>query len=146
MLRVVVFKTFMGFLDNLESSLKNLESVEERTGNNQQRRDEDRARALAIAPWAERLRSSDYTKRLFDEAAAAGHRMRRKVYMAWLDHVLRLEARERRLELKPTPEGIIADFIEPDGRFRSQPVDLNGNPQALIKQWLSEKSGSEETK
>ncbi len=126
----------MGFLDNLENSLKSLESVEERNGNNQQRREEDRARALAIAPWAEQLRSCEYTKRLFDAAAVAGHRIRTKVYMAWIDGKLRLEAKERRLELRPTPEGILAEIIEPDGRSESKPVDLGGDPQALINEWL----------
>ncbi len=134
--RIQCLLQVMGFLDNLESSLKSLETVEERNGNNQPQREEDRARALAVAPWAEQLKSSDYTKRLFDEAAAAGHRIRTKVYMAWLDNTLRLEARERRLELKATPEGIVADFIEPDGSSRCKPLDLNSNPQALIREWL----------
>ncbi len=126
----------MGFLDNLESSLKSLETTEERDGSAQIRRTEDRARALAEAPWAEQLKNSEFTKRLLDEAAAAGHRIRAKVYMAWLEGALRLDARERRLELRPTPDGIVAAFIEADGQSRTKQIDLAGDPQALITEWL----------
>ncbi len=126
----------MGFLDNLENSLKSLESREERDPNAHRKREDDRTRALAVAPWSEKLRNSNYTKQLFDNAAAAGHRIRTKVYMAWFDGTLRLEARERRLELKPTPDGIVAEFAEPDGRSRTRPVDLDSDPQELIAEWL----------
>lgn len=126
----------MGFLDNLENSLKNLESREERDPGEQQRRAEERARASEIAPWAEQLKAADYTKRLLDEAAIAGHKIRTKIYMAWFESTLRLEARGRRLELRPTGAGIFADFIEPDGNTRSQPVDLAGNPKTLLSEWL----------
>jgi hypothetical protein len=126
----------MGFLDNLENSLKNLESRDERDSGEQERRAEERARAAEAAPWAAQLKTADYTKQLLDEAAIEGHKIRTKIYMAWLDSTLRLEARGRRLELRPTASGIVADFIEPDGMSRSQPVDLNGNPQTLLSEWL----------
>ncbi len=126
----------MGFLDNLEGSLKNLESSNERDPSAFQRRQDDRARAIAVAPWAEKLKDSAYTKQLFDKAAIAGHRNRTKVYMAWLDNTLRLEAKGRRLELRPASDGIFADFIEPDGRTASKVLDLNSDPQALIDEWL----------
>ena len=126
----------MGFLDNLEDSLKNLESDQERDSSAFQRRESDRAKAIAIAPWAEKLKDSDYTKQLFDKAAIAGHRTRTKVYMAWLDSTLRLEAKGRRLELRPAPDGIFADFVEPDGRRSSKNLDLSNDPQALIDEWL----------
>ena len=129
----------MGFLDNLENSLKSLESQEERRDPAQvKRREEDRKLALAAAPWAEKLKNSDYIKQLFDKAAVAGHRIRAKVYMAWFDTTLRLEARERRLELKPTPEGIVAEFGEPSGALQTKPIDLNGDPQMLIDEWLGQ--------
>ena len=126
----------MGFLDNLENSLKSLESNDERSPADHQRREDDRARALAAAPWAEKLKNSSYTRQLFDKAALVGHRIRTKVYMAWFDGLLRLEAKQRRLELKPTPAGIVAEFIEPDGQSRMKPIDLEGDPQALIDEWL----------
>lgn len=126
----------MGFLDNLENSLKSLESREERDPAQHQRREQDRALALAAAPWAEKLKDSDYTKKLFDEAAVEGHRLRTKIYMAWLDSTLRLEAKGRRLELRPTPEGILAAYVEPDGEVTLEPVDLQSEPQLLLRKWL----------
>ena len=49
----------MSFLDNLENSLKSLESREERDPGERKRRESDRARALAAGPWADRLKTSD---------------------------------------------------------------------------------------
>jgi hypothetical protein len=126
----------MGFLDNLENSLKSLEAEQEHNGAAQERRENERVRALAAAPWLEKLKSSDYTRQLFDRAVLAGHKTRTKVYMAWLDGTLRLEAKQRRLELKPTPDGIIAEFTEPGEDSRTKPIDLNGDPQVLIDEWL----------
>lgn len=127
----------MGFLDNLEDSLKSLETTEERDPNVHQRRQDDRARALAVAPWAEKLKTSDYTKKLFDEAAIAGHRMRAKVYMVWFESTLRLEVKQHTLELRPTAKGIVASFIQPDGEITTEPVDLNGDPAELLQKWLT---------
>jgi hypothetical protein len=127
----------MGFLDNLESSLKSLESQEERDGSEQQRRSEERARKSEAAPWAEKLKNSEYTRKLFDEAALAGHRIRAKVYMSWLDTTLRLEAKGKVLELRPQPEGIIAEYERPDGQSVKQTVDLESLPGDLLRNWLS---------
>jgi hypothetical protein len=126
----------MSFLDNLESSLKNLESQEERDPREHLRRQEERKRAVAIGPWAEQLKTSPYTQRLFEQAALEGHRIRTKIYMAWFDDMLRLEAKQRRLELRPTADGIVAALIEPDGATKTQAVQLDGNPAELLRQWL----------
>ncbi|HEY3936121.1 MAG TPA: hypothetical protein VGL97_01720 [Bryobacteraceae bacterium] len=126
----------MGFLDNLENSLKTLESREERDPGELQRKEDERARILAAAPWAEKLKSSPYTQQLFDQAAVTGHRLRTKIYMAWLDTTLRLDAKERRLELRPAPDGIVAAFIEPGGETQTQPLDLAGDPAELLRSWL----------
>jgi hypothetical protein len=125
----------MGFLDNLEDSLKSLENTEERDPNVQQRRQDERSRALAVAPWAEKLKTSDFTKKLFDEAALAGHRMRAKVYMVWFESTLRMEVKQRTLELRPTAKGIVAAFIQPEGET-TEPLDLNSDPKALLDKWL----------
>jgi hypothetical protein len=127
----------MSFLDNLENSLKSLESREERDPNEIKRRDDQRARILAAAPWADQLKNSAYTKQLFDKAAVAGHRIRAKVYMAWVDTTLRLEAKGRALELRPTPEGIVAEFADSAGQTVTEAVDLAGNPEALLEKWLA---------
>jgi hypothetical protein len=126
----------MSFLDNLESSLKNLESQEERDPREHQRRQEERKRAVAVGPWAEQLKNGPYTQKLFEQAAIAGHKIRTKIYMAWFDDILRLEARERRLELRPTADGIVAEFIEPDRSSTTRAVNLKNDPATLLQEWL----------
>jgi hypothetical protein len=126
----------MSYLDNLESSLKNLESQEERDPREHQRRQEERKRSVAVGPWAEQLKTGPYTQKLLEEAALAGRRIRTKIYMAWFDDMLRLEARERRLEFRPTAEGIVAAFIEIDGTTKTQAVNLKSDPAELLKKWL----------
>ena len=129
----------MGFLDNLENNLKALESREDPADAAEQhrRREADRNHALAAAPWAERLRSGPYTAELLKAATRAGYARRTKVHLAWLDTTLRLEARDRRLELRPTPGGVLAVYLEENREVRSAPVDLDGNPETLVNDWLA---------
>jgi len=129
----------MSFLDDLESNLKSLESTEERKDAEERQRrlrDRDRTAAQAIAPWAERLKQSPFTGELLRQAARVGFSLRIKVHTAWLGSTLRLEARERRLELRPTPGGIVAAYIEAEGETRTEPLDLAGSPEALVRAWL----------
>jgi hypothetical protein len=126
----------MSFLDNLENSLKNLESREEQDPNAAHRRSEERARTMAIAPWAAQLKNSEFTKVLLEKAAQTGHRLRTKIYVAWLDTTLRLEAKGRKLDLEPTADGIRANFVEPNGEASHRSVDLNADPGALLRDWL----------
>ena len=78
----------------------------------------------------------DAVAELLRQAARIGHSMRTKVHIAWLGPALRLEARDRRLELRPTPEGVVAVETGNGGEIRSRPVDLQGNPEALLREWL----------
>jgi hypothetical protein len=116
--------------------LKNLEAREERDVHAEKRRDEERARTLAAGPWAEQLKSSGFTQNLLEHAAVAGHRLRTKIYVAWLDTTLRLEAKGRKLDLEPTPEGVQANFLEPDGQMKRRPLDLSSDPEDLLREWL----------
>jgi hypothetical protein len=130
----------MSFLDDLENNLKSLESHEE--GNEealrqQRARETQRASAQAVAPYAEELKKGAYTAELLRQAARIGHALRVKVHVAWLGATLRLEARERRLELRPTPQGVLAVWIENNRETRSQPVDLKGQPEEMLREWLS---------
>ncbi len=129
----------MGFLDNLENTLKSLESQADGRGDaerQQRAREQARADALAVAPWAEELKKGRYTAELMRLATQIGHEMRTKVHLAWLGAILRLEVRGRRLELRPTPEGVVAVGIA-DGREEpAAPVDLNGSPEDLLRRWL----------
>jgi hypothetical protein len=131
----------MSFLDNLENTLKNLEGREERDPNEGKRREAEQEQARAAGPFAEKLRIAPYTQELLGIATQAGYRQRTKVHIAWLGSTLRLEARDKRLDLRPTPDGIIAIFLEGNTEVRQQPVDLDtGQPQELVEQWLGSTS------
>jgi hypothetical protein len=130
----------MSFLDNLENNLKALESSEqgrEDAERAQRARESARAQAQAVAPFAEQLKGSPYTAELLKQAARVGFSLRTKVHIAWLGSTLRLEAREKRLELRPTAEGIIAGYIESGREVRTEACDLAGNPEELVRQWLA---------
>src|SRR5438067_13407354 len=129
----------MSFLDNLENNLKSLESHEE--GNDaaeQQRRtrERNRAEAQASAPYAEELKKSPFTAELLKQAARVGFEKRTKVHVAWLGSTLRLEAREKRLELRPTADGVMAVYIEGGNEVGTERVDLGGDAEGLVRGWL----------
>ncbi len=129
----------MSFLDNLENNLKSLEAeVPSSADAERQRkaRENARASAQAVAPYAEELKKGPFTAELLKQAARVGFALRTKVHIAWLGAVLRLEARERRLELRPTPSGIMAVYLENNQEIRSEPLDLKGNPETLVRDWL----------
>jgi len=129
----------MSFLDNLENNLKSLESSEDAKQDDarqQRARELESAKARAAAPFAEQLKKSAFTAELLKQAARVGHSLRVKVHVAWLGATLRLEARERRLELRPTPEGVMAVYLEGNLETRSEPLDLNRNAETLVRDWL----------
>ncbi len=127
----------MSFLDNLENNLKALESRDERGSMDNGRSEEDRARAAASAPWASKLKRSAYVETLLAATAPAAHRLRSKIYIAWLDTSLRLESRGKKLDLRPTPRGILAVFLEDGRETHSEPVDLEKPPGDLLDRWLA---------
>lgn len=130
----------MSFLDNLENNLKSLESQEEGKEEAQRRqraRDSERANAQAAAPFAEELKKSPFTQGVLTQAARVGHSLRTKVHVAWLGTTLRLESRDRRLELRPTAQGIVAVYLENGQESSAEPLDLAGDPERLVRQWLS---------
>ena len=121
----------MSFLDNLENNLKALEALEPGGVDDRKRRDAEREAAIAAAPWAERLKKSDFPAKLMRDLTRAGFARRMKVHFVWIGRSLRMEALEERLELTPTPRGVEAVF----GDLRV-PVNLDGEPDGLISQWL----------
>ena len=130
----------MSFLDNLENNLKTLESSEqgkEDAERAQRARENERALAQAVAPFAEQLKQSPYTAELLKHAARVGFSLRTKVHIAWLGSTLRLEARDKRLELRPTPQGIVAGYIENGRETRTEPCDLQGSPEDMVRRWLA---------
>lgn len=129
----------MSFLDSLENNLKNLESRDEggKQGNRDARQsDSERARTQASAAYAEQLKKGPYTAELLRQITRLSYGMRTKVHLAWLGNTLRLEARGRKLELRPTPGGVIAAYMENYDELRTAPVDLAGNPELLARDWL----------
>ena len=127
----------MSYLDNLENNLKALESREERTPASKKRPEADRNRAKATQPFAEQLRNGDFTKKLLDHVVQLAHGVRTKVYISWSGNSLRLDARDRRLELQPTPEGVFAVFSAGYDVTARHKIDLNGDPEVLAKDFLN---------
>ena len=126
----------MSFLDNLENNLKSLESRDEADTSNHRRRESDQDRARAVAPWAEKLKNGEFAKKLMQQATRAGFQLRTKIHIVWIGPTLRLEGRQQRLELQPTPDGIIAVMFRGDEEVRRKPVDLASDPESLVREWI----------
>jgi hypothetical protein len=129
----------MSFLDSLENNLKSVESAGEGeiVGRDEVRRNAERERQNAIAPAAEQLKASPFTAELMSQAVREGHRLRTKVYISWIGTTLRLDARERRLELRPLPDGVHAVFLTNNEETESRVIDLGGAPGDLVRDWLA---------
>jgi len=83
------------------------------------------------------LKKGTFTADLLKQAARIGFSMRTKVHIAWLGTTLRLEARDRRLELRPTAKGVVAAYLEDGQESRVEPLDLAGDPAELVRNWLA---------
>ena len=131
----------MSYLDNLENNLKALENQEERdpqkVKREQERREAERSAALLRAPHVEALKNSPFTLELLTQCRAIGHQQRVLVQFTWLGETLRLDAKQKRMLLTPTSEGITAVFSVDGGetgRITIQPqVDDAGE---LARRWL----------
>ena len=138
---ISVYREDMSFLDNLENNLKALESREEKDPAKQKeeqaRREADRQAGLAAAPVAEALKSGPFTEKLLTACRLIGHQQRTMVRFTWLDTTLRLEAKERRLDLRPTPQGVEATFFVDNEQTSQQLLSLNEDAENLAKEWLS---------
>ncbi|MFN0169388.1 MAG: hypothetical protein ACKV22_23445 [Bryobacteraceae bacterium] len=120
----------MSFSDNLENTLKNLEARGERE--TPRGRKAKRAAALPV----ENLRTARFTSELLSAATRIGHGIRTKVHIAWIGPMLRLDAREHRLELRPSGEGVIAHFLISGTEKAKERIDLNGKAETLARRWL----------
>ena len=134
----------MSFLDNLESNLKALESRSERDPDALAReaaaREAARSVALEIAPYAEALRNGPFKDGLLTACRDIGHRRRILVRPVWIDSTLRLEAGAKKLELRPTANGVIAFFLGGGVEQKSMPIDLSGDPSKLAQSWRDGKA------
>jgi hypothetical protein len=129
----------MSFLDNLESTLKNMERANDKESRRDSvHRQKERAQSRAAAPFAEELKKGPFANEFLTHAVRIGHGSRIKINMNWVGNVLRVVARERTLEFRPTPEGIQAVFHEDGVENSSELVDLKkADPEKLAKRWLS---------
>jgi hypothetical protein len=130
----------MSFLDNLESNLKALESREERDPEALAReaaaREAARSVALEIAPHAEAMRNGPFLNGLLTACREIGHSKRILVRAVWVNSTFRLEAGVKKLELRPTPSGVVAVFLVEGREQESAPVDLSSDPVKLAEKWL----------
>ena len=129
----------MSFLDNLESNLKALESREERDPEALARqaaeREAARSPALQISPHADALRNGPFKDGLLAACRNIGHSKRILVRPVWVDSTLRLEAGAKKLELRPTPSGVLAVFIDGGREQESTLIDLSSDPVKLAEKW-----------
>lgn len=132
----------MSFLDSLENNLKALENREEKDPEKlrreQEQREADRTAALLRAPHAEALQKSPFTSELLTQCRVIGHGQRVLVQFTWLGETLRLDAKAKRLELRPTTTGIEAHYFLEGAPQRTEPVDLSGSAEAFAKRWLTQ--------
>ncbi|HYL77509.1 MAG TPA: hypothetical protein VEU96_25065 [Bryobacteraceae bacterium] len=131
----------MSFLDNLENNLKAMESRDERDPEALAReaaaREAARSAALKIAPHADALRNSSFTDGLLTACRKIGHRKRILVRPAWLGSTLRLEAGTKKLELRPTRDGVVGVFLEGGAEKECAPIDLSSDPVEFAERWLA---------
>jgi len=130
----------MSFLDNLENNLKALESREQKDPEALAReaaaREANRSLALAVAPYSEALRNGPFKDGLLTACRELGHRRRMLVRPVWVESTLRLEAGTKRLELRPTPNGVLAVTFIDGKEHESTPIDLSSDPVKLAEKWL----------
>lgn len=132
----------MSFLDNLENNLKALESLEEKdpekVKRDRERREEDRNAALLRAPYVDALKNSPFTSELLTQCRAIGHSQRVLVQFTWIGENLRLDAKAKRMELMPNPEGIAAVFTEGGVETGRTTVDPQiDDAEAVARRWLT---------
>jgi hypothetical protein len=132
----------MSFLDNLENNPKALESQEEKdpekVKRDHERRDAERNAALLRAPYVEALKNSAFTSQLLTECRTIGHGQRVLVQFVWIGETLRLNAKAKRMELIPSPEGITA-ILSVDGEETARTTidPQKDDPASLARRWLT---------
>jgi len=83
------------------------------------------------------LKTGPFTEKFLVACRTIGHRQRTMVRFTWLDSTLRLEAKERRLDLKPTAQGVEAAFYVDNEPTSQRMLTLEEDPEALANEWLS---------
>jgi len=131
----------MGFLDNLENTLKALERQEEKdpekVKRDREQREAERSAAITRAPHVEALRDSAFTSELLGQCRVVGREAKVLVQFTWIGENLRLDAKEKRMELVPTADGIVAVVSENGVESDQWKVDTEkDDAAALARRWL----------
>lgn len=131
----------MSFLDNLENTLKSLENQKEdaqEEKNRRKREEAQREHMKSAQPYADELRSGKFTQELLSHVTRLGHARRMAVRPMWLGSTLRLEAQGRKLDLEPTPEGVLATARVGETEMWKSRVDisLQGTAEKIAARWL----------
>jgi hypothetical protein len=85
----------------------------------------------------EALKDSAFTSELLTQCRTIGHGQRVLVRFTWIEETLRLDAKEKRMELIPTSQGIEAVFSSDGTETGREIVDSeNGDAAALARLWL----------
>jgi hypothetical protein len=129
----------MGFLDNLENTLKNAERGAEREDEKAEgvSRAAEMEALRAAAPHAEALKKGQWTQDLLTHCVTIGHGQRVRVGMAWIGTTLRLDAKEKRMDLRPHAKGVDAVFSVDGVETGKQTVNFKSDPAKLAKKWLT---------
>lgn len=131
----------MSFLDNLENNLKALETADARDPETMARQQAEQAAARdaarLAAPHAAALKSSAFTNDLLTAARTIGHAQRTMVRFHWRDHTLILEAKDKKVELRPTAKGIVAVYFEAGEEKKTEPVNLKAKAESFVRSWLA---------
>ncbi len=85
------------------------------------------------------MRNGPFKDGLLTACRDIGHSKRILVRPVWVDSTLRLEAGAKKLELRPTPSGVLAVFVDGGKELESMPIDLASDPTKLAEKWLAEK-------
>jgi hypothetical protein len=138
--RETYYPVTVSFLDNLENNLKALETADARDPEAMARQQAEQAAARdaarLAAPYAAALKSSSFTNDLLTAARTIGHAQRTMVRFHWREHTLILEAKDKKLELRPTAKGVVAVYFEGGEEKKTLPVNLKSKAEAFARAWL----------
>ena len=85
---------------------------------------------------AEELKNGPFASQLLTSCRTIGHGLRTMVRFTWVGTTLRLEAKEKKLELRPTAKGVDAVFFAAGAELRTERIDLKGDAEELARRWL----------
>lgn len=78
-----------------------------------------------------------FTSELLTQCRVIGREQRLLVRFTWIGENLRLDAQARRMELAPTPDGIVAVLSVDGTEIRRSPVNPEkDDAAALVRAWL----------